>query len=158
MIQAIPDLSDLLTAAVTDVFATMLNTRIKVLGANQERPKNSDPMIASAVGFVGGLNGVVYVYAREKFACEITSMLLGPDHDESMVNDAMGELANMTVGYLKSRLSDRGMSCVLTIPSIVRGSSFVVEPVSSDERQMLTFASRDNWLWVEILIKPSEAA
>lgn len=37
----------------------------------------------------------------------------------------------MVVGHFRSRLADRGIPCVLTIPSIVRGHQFGIEPVSA---------------------------
>jgi chemotaxis protein CheX len=74
-----------------------------------------------------------------------------------MVNDAIGELANMTVGHMKSRLSDRGMPCVLTIPSVVRGRQLSIEPVSSTERRLFVFRCNDNQLVLEVFIKPFTA-
>jgi chemotaxis protein CheX len=92
----------------------------------------------------------------------MTGSLLGLEPDEvqaeEIVNDAMGELANMVVGHLKSRLSDRGMPCVLTIPSIVRGSQFTIKAISTTERQVSTFrCGPDHQLVVEILIRPTES-
>jgi chemotaxis protein CheX len=93
------------------------------------------------------------------FAREITCRLLGIGdaeiESESMVNDAIGELANMVVGQIKSRLCDRGLPCVLTIPSIVRGSSFSVEGCSTDQHEAYRFMCANQQLSVEVLAKPS---
>ena len=49
------------------------------------------------------------------------------------------------------------MPCVLTIPSIVRGSNFSIEAISSTTRRVLCFRCKDSHnLVVEILIKPEE--
>jgi chemotaxis protein CheX len=61
----------------------------------------------------------------------------------------------MVVGQIKSQMSDRGMPCVLTIPSIVRGSHFVIESVRATARQISTFRCGDEWVMVETLIKSS---
>lgn len=153
----ITDISQMVEHAIGEVFGTMLNMRI------EKKPEvalssNGGVHVASAVGFIGRATGVVYFYASAEFARRITSGLLGleekdVDSDE-MVNDAMGELANMVVGQIKSRLSDRGMPCVLTIPSIVRGSHFTIEPVSSTERYVLGFLCRADPMVVEVLLKP----
>ena len=154
----IEDLEQLIRLAVTEVFGTMLNFPIQneALGTSVA---NGEAHVAGSVGFIGRLTGVVYLYSTDTFARKITGGLLGLEDDQidghEMVNDAMGELTNMVVGHLKSRLSDRGMPCVLTIPSIVRGNHFSIEPVSTTDRRVFSFRSNENQLVVEVLIKPA---
>jgi chemotaxis protein CheX len=151
------EMNRLLDAAVEDVFSTMLSMKVE-----RTRPEpgilNGDPHVAGAVAFNGRLTGVVYLHSTAACARRVTSRLLGIAADEidgdEMVNDAMGELANMVVGHVKSRLSDQGMPCVLTIPSIVRGSNFSIEPVSHTERRVFAFSCEAGILVVEVLIKP----
>jgi chemotaxis protein CheX len=157
----IRDIEQLVDTSVAEVFGTMLAYRVQrePLGS---AVGNSEPLIASSVGFIGRLSGVVFLYSTHSFALNMTSRLLGISQSEietdEMVNDAMGELANMVVGIIKSRLSDRGMPCVLTIPSIVRGIHLKIQPVSSAERKFLTFRCNDGQLVVELMIKATEPA
>lgn len=157
----IEDMEQLIGASVTEVFDTMLNLKAR------REPEgtaitNGEPQVAGSVGFIGRMTGVVYLYSTNTFARRMTGSLLGLADSEiegdEMVNDAMGELTNMVVGHLKSRLSDRGMPCVLTIPSIVRGSHFSIEPVSSTARRVFSFRCDVNQLVVEVLIKPVDGA
>jgi chemotaxis protein CheX len=155
----IDELEELLKAAVGDVFRTMLNfdTRCIPFGAD---PMDGEAHIAGSVGFIGAMTGVVYIYTTAAFARTMTSRMVGmaePEIDgDEMVNDAVGELANMIVGSLKSNLAERGLPCVLTIPSIVRGSNFYIEAVSSATRRVACFRCDDGQnLVVEILLKPS---
>jgi chemotaxis protein CheX len=154
----IEDLEQLIRVAVAEVFGTMLNIEVKGAELNG-RQTNGEEQIASSVGFIGRLTGVVYLYSSGTFAKGLACRMLGMEPGEisgnEMVNDVMGELTNMVVGHLKSRLSDRGMPCVLTIPSIVRGNQFSIEPVSSSERRVFAFRCEVNQLIVEVLIKPS---
>jgi chemotaxis protein CheX len=63
----------------------------------------------------------------------------------------------MVVGGFKGKLSERDINCVLTIPSIVRGSNFAVETVSDTERLVCSFRTESNQQVVaEMMIKPSE--
>lgn len=154
----IDQLDELVTQAVARAFDTMLN--VKVAPEKSDASLwNGEPHVAGSVGFIGKLTGVVYIYSSATFAREITGQLLGMKVEEvdgdEMVNDAIGELTNMVVGQIKSQLSDRGMPCVLTIPSIVRGSQFVVESTSSTTRRFNTFKCGNHRLGVETLIKPS---
>jgi chemotaxis protein CheX len=109
------------------------------------------------VGFTGRVSGVVYLYTTVRFAVRITRGLLGLNaseaHNDDMVNDAMGEIANMIVGQFKSRLTDRGLPCVMTIPSIVRGSQFEIEAVRETEVDRLGFACGEDYLLVEVLLQ-----
>jgi chemotaxis protein CheX len=121
----IADLEELLASAVTELFSTMLG--MKMLPAPLESGfGNGKTHIAGAVGFVGRLSGVVYVFTTVSFARRITATFPGMEEaevkEDEMINDAMGEMANMLIGHMKSRISDRGMPCMLTIPSVVRGS------------------------------------
>jgi chemotaxis protein CheX len=154
----IEDLEHLVGSAVTEVMTTMMSFRVQQT-PNAINFTNGEGHIASAVGFIGKTTGVVYLYASDKFAREMTCRLLGlEDSDiegDEMVNDAMGELANMVVGHIKSRLVDRGLACVLTIPSIIRGSSFSIEPVSSAERRVYFFDCDQSRLGVEVMLKHS---
>jgi CheY-like chemotaxis protein len=74
---------------------------------------------------------------------------------DDMVNDAIGELSNMIVGCAKSRLCDAGAPCVLTIPSIVRGQSFVIEPACPCNRHLLGFRCGADHIMIELLMERS---
>ena len=155
----IDDLEVLLKSAVCDVLRTMLNFDAHSVPLDKEVAK-SEAHVAGSVGFIGTMSGVVYIYTSATFAARMTSLLLGLAEREipadELVNDAMGELANMIVGNFKSALVERGLSCVLTIPSIVRGTHFSIEAVSSTTRRVLCFRCDDSHhLVVETLIKLS---
>lgn len=156
----IADLEELVAGAVTELFSTMLGMKMLptplISGGG-----NGEAHIAGAVGFVGRLSGVVYVFTTVPFARRITALFLGlPEaevQEDDMINDAMGEMTNMLVGHMKSRISDRGMPCVLTIPSVVRGSHFSVEPTTSSEGHMFSFAAGTDRIFIQFLMKPGDA-
>jgi len=154
------DLEGLVTGAVTEVFSTMLS--MNMLPASLEPGfGNGEAHIAGAVGFVGRLSGMVYMFTTVSFARRITATFLGLQEAEiegdEMINDAMGEMANMLVGQMKSRLSDRGMPYMLTIPSLARGSNFSVEATTSTEGHTFSFVSGENRIFIQVLLKPSDA-
>jgi chemotaxis protein CheX len=157
----IADLEELVTGAVTELFSTMLGMNM-LPAALEPGFGNGEPHIAGAVGFVGRLSGVIYVFTTVSFARRITATFLGLQESEvegdEMINDAMGEMANMLVGHLKSRISDRGMPCVLTIPSVVRGSHFSVEAISSTQGHIYSFACGENRIFVQFLSKASDTS
>lgn len=154
----IDDMDGLVTSAVTEIFGTML--RMQMVRVPVEAGFGDDEThVAGVVGFIGKLSGIVYIYTAQSFAHRITKTLLGLDDADlaggEMVNDAMGEMANMLVGHMKSRLTDRGIPCVLTIPSVVRGSHFSVEVISSTQGHVFSFQAEGNRIFVHFLLKPS---
>ncbi len=153
-------LEELVKGAVSEVFSTMLSIKTQP-DSSLNIVSQGESHVASSVGFIGQITGVVFIYSNDSFAKVITSRMLGlepKDVDtEEMINDSMGELGNMVVGHIKSRLCDRGMSCVLTIPSIVRGSQFSIQPTTSASRMVIAFRCDDvNQVAIEVLIKPTD--
>lgn len=154
----IEDIEPMVSRAVSAVFGTMLN-----LPVEQEPPGspivNGEPQIAGSVGFIGTISGVIYVYSSARFARVMTSGMLGLDEpgslEDEIVNDTVGEITNMVVGQVKSRLADRGLKCVLTIPSIVRGSHIRIEPTADAEIRLCLFRCRGDQVVVEIMLKPT---
>ncbi|MFO1498326.1 MAG: chemotaxis protein CheX [Verrucomicrobiota bacterium] len=155
----IADLEQIIGVTVREVFGTMLHLPIGPDTASQL--VGGETQIASSVGFIGQLSGVVYLYCGASFAGRITANLLGLTATETaaaeMVNDAMGEMANMVVGNLKSRLADRGFPCVLSIPSVFRGEEFGIGSVSSAKRRVFFFRCEQSQLVVEVLFKESNS-
>lgn len=156
----IDDLEEMLKTAVGEVFRKMLKVEVRSVPINSGA-MGAETHIASAVGFIGDMTGVAYIYASATFANKLTNAMLEmPESDvqgNEMVNDAMGELANMVVGSVKGAMVERGMSCVLTIPSIVRGSNISIEAISTATRRVLCFQFDDHQrLVVELMIKPPE--
>jgi chemotaxis protein CheX len=156
----IEDLENLVRTAVNELFTTMLRLPVQPVELSTAAA-NGEPHVASAVGFVGRVTGVMYVHTSISFARSITANFLQlseaeVDADE-MVNDAMGEVANMLMGQMKSSLSDRGIACALTVPSVVRGSHFRIEPISSVRGAMFAFKTGSAVFFIEVLLKCGEA-
>jgi chemotaxis protein CheX len=150
--------------AVSTVFKTMLGHSTRLMDTPPPVPKGVDgpppvPQVVGMVGFLGDINGLIYLYMDQGFARMCTSSLLGMTETEveesgdETVNDAIGELTNMTVGTFKNGLCDAGYPCILTIPSILRGSNFSIEPVSSANRFIFSFDCANHRVTADILLK-----
>lgn len=166
-----PLIREYITRAVSDVFKTMLG-RVPAFIGNTPQPMGSAAPVATSdnmkhyvvgtVGFIGEVNGLIYLYLEDSFARLCTSQLLGMSDAEltaagdEVINDAIGELTNMTVGGFKNGLCDAGYPCKLTIPSILRGSNFSIEPISSATRHTYNFDSGGHKLVADILLKAGD--
>lgn len=152
----IEQVEELTRKAVPEVFKVMLSMDLS-LEPPALLPGDSASQIAGSVGFAGQATGVVYLYSDTLFAKVITSRMLGLEMAEvdqdDMVNDAFGEVCNMVVGQVKSRLCDAGLPCTLTIPSIVRGRGLSIEKSSQVERKIIGFRNCEHRLLAEVLVK-----
>jgi chemotaxis protein CheX len=158
--------------AVQDVFKTMLGKTATLENASAVANADGSPWehpvhisgqhVVGTVGFIGDISGLIYLYLEDKFANDVASHMLGmtlAEIDEAgheVVNDAVGELTNMTVGTFKNQLADKGFPCKLTIPSILRGSNFSIEPVSSATRRIYRFHVGEHAIVADLLMKSGD--
>ncbi len=165
---------DNISRAISDVFKTMLSRKAELsrkaaLGDGASWPPapsdggEATPQVVGTVGFLGDINGLLYLYLPLPFAVLVTSHLLGmtdaeiEEAGDEVINDAIGELTNMTVGSFKNGLCDAGFPCKLTIPSILRGSNFSIEPISSARRYIYHYDCGGHTIVTDILIKTDNA-
>lgn len=157
--------------AIGEVFVTMLGRQAELCVLTDQTAcwppispdgQSSAPQIVGTVGFLGDVNGLIYLYLDVSFARMATSHMLGmtdseiDEAGEEVVNDAIGELTNMTVGCFKNGLSDAGFPCKLTIPTILRGSNFSIEPIAEVQRYIYKFQSGGQSIVTDILIKSGD--
>jgi chemotaxis protein CheX len=141
-----------------EVYSTMFQMSIQPTNDAEENA-GSEILVAGSVGFIGDVNGTVYIYVHADLARTLACRMLGMTEAEiegdEMVNDVIGEMTNMVVGAIKSRLCDAGSACKLTIPTIVRGSGINAQPTGSSERRLIGFAAEGKTILVEVIMKPS---
>lgn len=162
-------LRDLVNKAMSDVLITMLSLNSKLAWVSDDHPgepppplSQNSPLVVGAVGFVGDINGLIYLHLESEFAKLVTCKLVGlsPEDIEAegdeVVNDAIGELTNMTVGGFKNALCDMGLPCNLTIPSILRGSNFTIEPATDTLRHIYQFETDGQKMTADLLLQYNE--
>jgi len=139
-----------------DVFEAMLGMSASVSGKTEAPP--FAVRVSGTVGFAAEtITGAIYVHFSEPFARRAAMAMLGlsPDNltSPAEVNDVVGEIANMLMGGLKSWLCDLGVSCAMSAPATIRGTSFVIQPMPNVERQVLIFECDGEFVVVEIHLK-----
>lgn len=150
------EVCDLLSSSVADVLVTAFD--LGPIPTEPAAPAAGEIFVTAAVGFTGEAHGMVYVHVPAAFAQMLTRRMLGlagiEGESDDIVNDVVGEFGNMVVGAVKSRLCDAGHPCVLTIPTIVRGTRFQAEATARAERRELFFRCGSDLVAVELLMKP----
>ncbi len=155
-------IQDSIIRAVTNVCRTMLREeakftdRLEPTGSNQ---LGAATHVLGSVGFVGAVNGIVYLCLPDDFALFAASHILGMSVQElkyeggETLKDVVGEITNMTVGGFKNALCDIGYSCKLTLPTIVRGDNLSVAAIKGTLRYVYNFECKGHRVIADIQIK-----
>ena len=118
-------LRDSLLESAKEVFETMAFMALEEVPEDQEAPDFEDMSLLGTITFKGNLEGCLGICCGCRCARTIGANMLGADPDEAMsdddMNDAIGEITNMVMGALKSRIQDQVGTVEVSIPSVVRG-------------------------------------
>ena len=116
---------------VIETFSTMLSMDLNKVGKVTD-PGLNEKRLVSAVHYAGEVVGTMSLQVSQEFATLITTSMLGIEESEiegvEEIKDVLGELANIICGNLKSDFQDNDLACVISTPSITRGSDFKIEP------------------------------
>jgi len=148
--------------AVKNVCATMLKREASFMEKSAEAAYegfNEKPHVFGSVGFVGNIDGIVYLCIPDDFAQDAAGRVLGMSAAEiemsgdSAIKDVIGEITNMTVGGFKNALCNIGFPCKLTLPTIVRGDHLAVSSLKGAERHIFHFDCAGHRLIVDIQMR-----
>ena len=117
----------LLELAAREVFEMMVGGELQ-----STTPDGSDSTgITAMVGLAGQLCGLVTIQCSAACAGQITSAMLGTEVTgvDDGVLDAVGEICNMVAGNFKAKISGLADGCVLSVPTVIRGSDYELHAV-----------------------------
>jgi chemotaxis protein CheX len=123
--EAVTDFGPIVTQIVENVFQTMMGMEVHAVEDVQFPPPGE--MITAAISLAGTWKGAVLVECGLNEAFSFTSQMIGVDLPTSYnddVRDALGELANMVGGNLKSVLPG-GVG--LSLPTVVWGHDYSMQ-------------------------------
>jgi chemotaxis protein CheX len=135
------DISDKIIESAKEIFSSMVMMEISVSGDTMIKSEVLIESISGVIGLAGTHKGVLAIHIPNKVAMAITSSFLGMDVDEinEDVEDAVGELANMLGGNVKSILSENGRDINLSLPSTITGQQYDFQPTKEAERIIIPF-------------------
>ena len=116
-------LNDTVLAAAEEVFKTMIFMDVK---ESSERKRSIEgDTILGLITFKGDLEGCLGIYCNLSCAKAITLNMLSMEPTEELdkgdVCDAIGEVANMVMGSVKTRLRETISNLDVSIPTVIRG-------------------------------------
>jgi len=123
------------------VFSTMVMLDVSDLAPLTEPVVNFHETLTSMVGLAGSYSGILAIHCPKSLSLRITTNMLGMDVTEISedVNDAMGEIANMIGGDVKHIFSPKGGDINLSIPTVIYGSDYMLESMSTAEALVIPF-------------------
>ncbi|MDH7599199.1 MAG: chemotaxis protein CheX [Sedimentisphaerales bacterium] len=133
------DLAQTLLDAAKEVLGTMAG--MEVTPACEQDHRTGTEMVLSSITFTGPIEGCLGVICQMASAKAIAGGMLamepGQDMDQQEAKDAMGEVANMVMGAVKSRLLALGLDLTVSIPAVVTGQDLEVGLVDGFEQVVL---------------------
>jgi chemotaxis protein CheX len=117
-------LNDAVLAAAEEVFGTMIFMEVKE-SAEQQRNVGEGDTILGLISFKGDLEGCLGIHCHLSCAKAIAQSMLGmapsEELDKAEICDAIGEVANMVMGSIKTRLQETVANLDVSIPTVIKG-------------------------------------
>ncbi len=151
-------IAEYVISATRDVFSTMVMMDVKGDFPLKEPVHRFKCSITGMVGFAGSYSGVISIHCPVELAQLITSNMLGVECDEvnDDLNDAIGEIANMLGGSVKSVLSKGGLDVKLSIPTVISGEDYTVNSLSDSDCVVVPFTAEGRTLLVGLTLKKED--
>lgn len=136
------DISNQIIESAQEIFSSMVMMDIVASADATTKPFPLVDSISGVIGLAGTHKGVLAIHIPNKVAMAITGSFLGMDVEEinEDVEDAVGELANMLGGNVKSILSENGRDIELSLPTTVRGKEYDFQPNKQADRVIIPFS------------------
>ncbi|MCK4958754.1 MAG: chemotaxis protein CheX [Planctomycetes bacterium] len=116
---------DSLWEGASEAFETMVMLPISEVGVDPAGAAGAETSLTGSLTFGGPLQGALLVQCDMDSAGAIarSMMMMEADEeiDEGEIKDAVGELANLVLGGLKSRIADITGEIEVSVPTVVKG-------------------------------------
>lgn len=116
-------MQDFIWESAKETFETMIFMPLEQ--AEQEAPLDLSAALICTITFTGPIQGVFAARTSSETAEKIARAMLMSELDDQLseneICDALGEVTNMLLGGLKTRLNDTLPDIDISIPSIVKG-------------------------------------
>ena len=133
-------------ASVQEVLSTMLGMEAEITDRLPiEESTEGHERVVALVGLAGDYMGTGTIGCSPKFACKAASNMTMTDYPavDGEVLDAIGEIANMIFGNVKTALEGEMGELGLSIPTVVFGHNFCTRSMGSQS-------------WIDVPVKVEE--
>lgn len=149
------ELRERIAESTIEIFTTMVMMEVNIAEDIDENYGKLADSITGVIGLTGNYKGVLAVHLPHQVAFAITGNFLGIEVNEvnEDVEDAIGEIANMIGGNVKSMLSEKGRDIDLSLPSTVSGKEYGFHSIKGAEKTVIPFRAADGVFYVELQLE-----
>ena len=149
------ELQEQIVAATAEIFTTMVMMDVTVSSTQRNDIELFEDTITGVIGLAGTHKGVLAIHVPHKVAFAITGNFLGMEVDQMNedVEDAIGEIANMLGGNVKSILSEKGRDIDLSLPSTVSGKEYGFQTIKGADKTFISFECQSGLFYVELQLE-----
>jgi chemotaxis protein CheX len=151
-------LDDEIFQITQSIWASILDLAIEIdAGAGSRLSESRDRTLTGCVQLTGDWEGAVLLYCTKTLALTAASIMFETEPESltvEEVQDALGELANMTAGNIKSLLPGASR---LSLPAVVEGLDYSMIVPGSEVVRQVGFTSADQPLQVTLVRRKTEA-
>lgn len=143
-----------LIESTQEIFSSMIMLDVTAGAPFKRDSEMLRDSISGIIGLAGSSKGLLAIHLPKQTALAVTSAFLGMDVDEidEDVRDAIGELANMLGGSVKSALDPSGSDIKLSMPSSIYGEEYSIDCVANADVIAVPFEFAGNRFVVELQI------
>ena len=150
------DYAQHISESTQEIFSSMIMLEVKPgepFNRNKSMLTNS---ISGIIGLAGNTKGLLAIHLPVNVALAVTTAFLGMDVDEidEDVRDAIGELANMLGGSIKSAIDPKGSEIQLSMPSSISGEEYSIDCIADAQEITVPFELNGATFLVELQIAP----
>ncbi len=141
----------------TSVLESILDVAIHQCSHSGGSDERADGFMTAAVYLTGAWEGTVAVHCTAALACRAASVMFGREEESisvSEIQDALGELANMISGNLKTLLPKPSF---LSLPCVTEGFSDALEEPDGEIHRQITWDCGGQLLMITVLQKSCHA-
>jgi chemotaxis protein CheX len=151
-VSSFTEINNKIIESTIEIFTGMVMMEISVAGEPLLELAPLKQSITGMVGLAGIHRGVLAVHFPKQVALDVTGSFLGMEVEEinADVQDAIGEIANMLGGNLKTILSDRGKDIQLSLPSTISGDEYSFTSHADVDQVILPFQAPAGVFYVEV--------
>lgn len=138
--------------ATQEIFSSMIMLEVTPGEPFSRKQGAITHSISGIIGLAGSMKGLLAIHLPNQAAIAVTSAFLGMEVEEvdDDVQDAIGELANMLAGSLKSALDPSGSEMQLSMPSAIHGEEYSVDCLAGATTVAVPFTFNGDQFMVEL--------
>ncbi len=138
-----------------DIFSSMMMLDVTPGESFKRSDEKLSNSISGIIGLAGNTKGMLAIHMTNQAALAVTTAFLGMDVEEidEDVRDAIGELANMLAGSIKSILDPGGSDIKLSMPSAIYGEDYTIDCLADAQSVTVPFAFDGMGFMVELQLR-----